>query len=52
MWALINIGVLVVVVLAFAWWAHHRWDKVDSYHEREQRDPPVFDAGSWMGGDR
>lgn len=52
MWVLISTGVLALVVLAFAWWARRRWESVDTYYEREQTDPPVFDAGSWMGGDR
>jgi hypothetical protein len=43
---------VIVVVLLFSWWAERRWKDVDSYHEREQQDPPIFDAGSWMGGDR
>jgi hypothetical protein len=42
----------VTLVLVCAWWAGRRWHEVDSYYEREQQDPPVFDAGSWLGGDR
>jgi hypothetical protein len=45
------IGTLLVV-MAGAWWAERRWQRVDSYYEHEYQDPPVFDAGSWLGGDR
>lgn len=49
---LIALGAGVAVVVAFAWWARRRDNNVDSYYEREHQDPPAFDAGSWLGGDR
>jgi hypothetical protein len=49
---LIFLGALVLVVVGFAWWARRRWDDVDSYYEPEYQDPPVFDAGDWLGGGR
>lgn len=42
----------VILISIFAWWAERRWKNVDSYHEREYKDPPITDAGSWLGGDR
>jgi hypothetical protein len=34
----------------------HRWQKdIDAYYENEDReftDPPIFDAGGFLGGDR
>lgn len=45
-------GAGVVVIAVVAWWAKRRWDRVDSYYEREYQDPPITDAGSWFGGDR
>jgi hypothetical protein len=52
MWGLIGLGAASLAVMAFAWWARRRWKEVDSYYEREHKDPPVFDAGGFMGGDR
>ncbi len=49
MLVLILIAVGIVVVSVFAWWANRRWNRVDSYHEREYQ---VFDAGDWLGGGR
>ncbi len=49
------LGVIVggcVVVAVAARWLTRRWNTIDSYHEREHGDPPVFDAGSFLGGDR
>ena len=45
------LGSLVVVGL-IAWWVRRRGSDVDDYYEREHRDPPTFDAGSYLGGDR
>jgi hypothetical protein len=42
----------VVVIAVFGWWAKRRWERVDSYFGRNYQDPPIFDAGSWLGGDR
>lgn len=44
-------GAIALAVLAFRW-LKRRWDSVDSYYEREYEDPPIFDAGSYLGGDR
>ncbi len=46
------LAVGVVAVSVFARWAYRRWNEVDSFHEREHQDPPVFDAGDWLGGGR
>lgn len=46
------IAVGVAAIALFSWWAYRRWNQVDSYHERDYKDPPVTDAGSWFGGDR
>lgn len=45
------VGGMVFVAVA-ARWLTRRWHSVDSYHEREHRDPPVFDAGDYLGGGR
>ena len=52
MWILIVIGVIAAAIVAFGTWTNRRWDEVDSYHEREYRDPPIADYGSYLGGDR
>jgi hypothetical protein len=49
---LIALGALALLVVGFALWARRRWDNVDSYFERDYQDPPVFDAGDWLGGGR
>lgn len=46
------LGVGALAIIGFAWWARRRWIEVDSYYERERRDPPIFDVGSWLGGNR
>jgi len=42
----------VVAISAFGRWVKRRWDNVDDYYEREHKDPPIFDAGDWLGGGR
>jgi hypothetical protein len=48
---LILIGLGVGVAIA-ALWLYRRWRDVDSYYEREYKDPPISDVTSWFGGDR
>lgn len=49
--ALSYLGLIVGVVVG-AWWLRRWWAPVDSYYEREHKDPPIFDAGGFLGGDR
>ena len=42
----------IVVIGAVAWWIRRRGMEVEDYYEREFQDPPTFDAGSFLGGDR
>ena len=49
---LILLVILVVLILVLARWANRRWEEVDSYHEREYKDPPIFDATDWLSGGR
>ncbi len=49
MLGLIGLGVAAAAVVGFAWWARRRWKDVDSYYEREYKDPPIFDAGRSSG---
>jgi len=44
MWALIAIGIGLLVFIGFIWWVRHRSDEAD-YFEREFQGPPMFDAG-------
>lgn len=46
------LGVALLAAVFGARWLYRRWDNVDSYYEREQRDPPVTDVGGYAGGDR
>jgi len=46
------IALSVAAVSILARWANRRWRRVDSYHEREYQEPPTFDVGNWLGGDR
>jgi hypothetical protein len=44
-------GSIAAVVVISLW--IKRWQKdIDDYEEREFRDPPTFDAGSYLSGDR
>jgi hypothetical protein len=45
------IGSAVGIVLA-ARWLERRWRNINSFYEHDQHEPPVFDAGSWLGGNR
>lgn len=40
------------LVIALTWWLRRWQQAVDDYQERQYRDPPAFDGGSFMGGDR
>ena len=48
---LVLFGTLAVVIVG-GWLLRRRLEPVDSYYEREYQGPPVFDAGTWLGGDR
>ncbi len=37
------VGALAMALVALGWWLGRRYRDVDSYHERNYRDPPVFD---------
>jgi hypothetical protein len=49
---LIAMGLFISVVVVLGIWAERRWKSIDSYHERESEDPPIFDAGDYLGGGR
>ena len=34
------------------WWVRRRAEEVIDYYQQEGGEPPVFDAGSYLGGDR
>ena len=42
----------IAVIVAIARWIRRRGMDVEDYYEREFQDPPTFDAGSFLGGDR
>jgi ABC-type transporter Mla subunit MlaD len=44
MWALVAIGIGLLVLVAFIWWARRRSGEAE-YFERDYQDPPVFDTG-------
>jgi hypothetical protein len=41
-WYLIVMGVAIVAIVLSRLWIARHIRNVDSYHEREYRDPPVF----------
>jgi hypothetical protein len=45
MWALIAIGIGLIVGVGFIWWVRRRDNDAGEYFERDYQDPPVFDAG-------
>ncbi|HEX6145417.1 MAG TPA: hypothetical protein VF083_01475 [Acidimicrobiia bacterium] len=49
---LLGLAGLVAAGFALSRWVRRRLNEVDDYYEREYADPPIFDAGSWLGGDR
>lgn len=42
----------VLLVIAGFWWLNRRWDRVDSYYDREREDTLPSDVSSWPSGDR
>ncbi|MBU1225767.1 MAG: hypothetical protein KJ698_00960 [Actinobacteria bacterium] len=47
--ALLFFGTLVVVIVG-TWLLRRRSRTVDDYYERDYQDPPIFDAGGFLGG--
>ena len=47
----LGVGSLIVIA-ALTWWVRRWQQDIDDYEERQYRDPPIFDAGSFLGGDR
>jgi hypothetical protein len=42
-----------IALAAYLGWRLRRYQQdIDDYEQREYRDPPIFDAGSFLGGDR
>lgn len=46
------IGSLIAVAALTSWWVRRWQQDIDDYEEREYREAPAFDAGSFLGGDR
>jgi hypothetical protein len=42
----------IAVMGGVCWWIRRRGMEVEDYYEREYQDPPTFDAGGFLGGDR
>jgi hypothetical protein len=38
----VTVSGFIVAVAAVAWWFRRRQRDVDAYHQREYREPPVF----------
>jgi hypothetical protein len=52
MWGYLPYLGFIAIVLGITWWVRRRGREIDSVIEREYKDPPIFDAGSYLGGDR
>ncbi len=52
MWGYLPYLGFIVIVMGITWWMRCRGREIDSVIEREYQDPPIFDAGSYLGGDR
>jgi hypothetical protein len=37
-------------VAVISWWLKRWQDPIDEYEQREYQDPPIFDAGGFLGG--